>query len=242
MKSIANKRKKVKGKKGQKPVQTPPRYTLKKDSLGRRYAIDKRTGQRVSVSKAEKERVQRKKAREVFRGITVHKQPKKQRVTTSRQKRSEAAKKGWETRRRKAALPIAPLESERQRILELGERIGAFAIPEGMRMRVAGGIADRAEIYPLVENAATEAMAKLQIDFHTRQLAALQKRPIPSPTATPNFDAKYGFGKGAYIRDLLAGARDLQDIDQMIEAMAEDPEYDVSARELYTLYFSPEVA
>jgi len=242
MKSIAKKTKKVKGEKGQKPLQKPPRYTLKKDSLGRRYAIDKRTNRRVSVSKAEKERVQRKKARELFRGITVPKQPKKQKPTVSRQKRSKAAKKGWETRRRKAITPIAPLESERQRILELGEQIGAFAIPEGMRMRVAGGLADRAEIYPMVENAATEAMARLQIDFNTRRLAALQKRPIPSPTPTPKFDAKYGFGRGAYIRDLLAGARDLQDIDQMIEAMAEDPDYDIPARELYTLYFSPEVA
>lgn len=236
MRSIAKKSRVVKGKKGQKPLQTPPRYTLKKDSLGRRYAIDKRTGQRVSVSKAQKERDRRKKTRELFRGITVPKRPK---VKTQRQKRSEAAKRGWETRRQHQKV-VAPPSIEQ--IRELGREIGAFAIPEGMRMRVLGGIADRAEVYPLVENAATEAYAKIQIDFHTRQLAMLEKRPIPQPTPTPRFDRLFGVGLGQMVRDHLAGAMDLQDVDQLIDEMADDPEYGFTARELYTLYFSPEVA
>lgn len=235
MKSIANKSRSVKGKKGIKPSPKPPRYTLKKDSLGRRYAIDKRTGQRVSVSKAEKERNQRKKARELFRGITV---PKKQKAKTLHKKRSEAAKKGWETRRRKLQVKQITVEQ----IQKLGREVGAFAIPEGMRMHVVGGVADRAEVYPKVKVAADDAFAKIQYDFYGRRVAEIEKRPPPPPIETPRFDRLYGPGLGQMVRDRLAGAMDLADIDQMVEEMADDPDYDFTTRELYTLYFSPEVA
>lgn len=236
---IAKKPRVVKG--GKKPKQ-PPRYTIRKDSLGRRYAIDKRNGKRVSVSKADDERAKRKKAtakpQVIFHRIKPPKQPKQPKAKTKSKKRSQAAKKGWETRRKREQPPI----SERS-IKRLGEEVGAFAIPEGMRMHVVGGIADRSEEYPRVKDAADLAFAQLQADFYRRQVALLEgKKTIPSPTPTPKFDKKFGIGLGQMIRDRLAGARDLADIDQMIEEMAEDPDYDMGTRELYTLYFSPEVA
>ena len=75
----------------------PPRYTIRKDSLDRRYAIDKRTGQRVSVYVAEKERATRKKkAAQLFHGIRPPKRKSTRKKTvpsSQRKKRSEAAKK-----------------------------------------------------------------------------------------------------------------------------------------------------
>jgi len=58
---IAKKSRSVKGVKGQNKPKSPPRYTIRKDSLDRRYAIDKRTGRRVSVLVADAERAKRKK-------------------------------------------------------------------------------------------------------------------------------------------------------------------------------------
>ena len=59
---------------------------------------------------------------------------------------------------------------------------------------------------------------------------------------TPRFDRLYGEGHGAHVRhDILAHARDLEDIDQLIEMLDSDEDNDYVARELYTLYFSPEV-
>lgn len=242
MSRIAKKPRSVKGVKGQKQAKKPPRYTIRKDTLGRRYAIEKRTGKRVSVSKADNERIRRRKTAEkirpVFRRIKPPKPVKVTKPKTKKQKRSEAAKRGWETRRAKTI----PIEVQQEQIVELGRQLGAFAIPEGMRMRVLNSVADRSEIYPKVQNAATEAFAKLQIEFYSRKLATLEKRPLPVPTMTPKFDKKHGVGMGQLVRDRLAGAMDLADIDQLIEEMAEDPDYDFSTRELYTLYFSPDVA
>ncbi|VVB55217.1 Uncharacterised protein [uncultured archaeon] len=254
MSRIAKKSRTVKGGKKPKTSRTAPvkakkkpsptRYTIRKDSLDRRYAIDKRTGKRVSVAKADIERAKRKKAAAkatpVFRGIKPLKAPKPVSAKTRRQKRSQAAKKGWETRRQRAIIEQPPI-SERS-LKRLGEEVGAYAIPAGLRMHIMGGIADRAEDYPKVKDAADQAFAKIQVDFYSRRVAMLEDRPLPEPTATPKFDKHHGVGMGQLIRDRLALARDLSDIDQMIEEMAEDPEYDATARELYTLYFSPEVA
>lgn len=250
MSSIAKKRSSVKGGKRQKkPLTEPkkakkkpsqPRYTLKKDSLGRRYAIDKRTGRRVSVSTADKERKQRRKAavkaKELFRGITPPKRPKQPKRRVTKKTRSQSAKKGWETRRKRET------QKEHLAPLGLGREIGAFAIPENMRVLILNGVADRAESYPKIKAAADLAFSKLQIDFHIRQVALLEDQTPPEPTPTPRFDRMYGAGMGQLVRDRLAGAMDLQDIDQLVEELADDPDYDFTTRELYTLYFSPEAA
>lgn len=233
---IAKKPRSVKRQKAQK---APPRYTIRKDALGRRYAIDKRNGKRVSLSKADNERAKRRQAsKEVFRGIRELKPLKPQKAKTQKQKRSEAAKKGWETRRKREKPPITERTLKR-----LGREVGAFIIPEGMRMHIVGGIADRSEIYPKVKIAADLAYAEIQSEFYNRQLAVLRGKKVPPPTTeTPKFDKHHGAGMGQLVRDHLAGAMDLADIDQLIEQMAEDPDYDFDTRELYTLYFSPQVA
>jgi hypothetical protein len=223
---------------------TPPRYTIRKDSLGRRYAIDKRTGQRVSVYVAEKERATRKKkAAQLFHGIQPPKRKstrKKAVPSSQRKKRSEAAKKGWETRRQKLAPPpSAPILFE-GRPPSFAELIGPF-IPEGMRMHIVGGIADRSAIYPKVARAADFSWINLQVDAFARQ-RALAAGQEPEVVPTPRFDRIYGQGHGAFVRDIYSRATNLQDIDQMVDYFENDDDYDYSSRELYTLYFSPEVA
>ena len=242
---IAKKSRSVKGVKGQNKPKSPPRYTIRKDSLGRRYAIDKRTGRRVSVYVAEKERATRKKkTAQLFHGIlqpTKRKSTRKKAVSSSqRKKRSEAAKKGWETRRQKLTPPpSAPILFE-GRPPSFAELIGPF-IPEGMRMHVVGGVADRSAIYPKVARAADFSWINLQVDAFARQ-RALAAGQEPEIVPTPRFDRIYGQGHGAFVRDIYSRATNLQDIDQMVDYFENDDDYDYSSRELYTLYFSPEVA
>src|SRR3972149_4121037 len=142
-------RKPVKKSKGAVENQKPLRFTIKKDSLGRRYALDKRTGKRISVSKAKRLRRAAAIAREpkklisktkTFRGITA-------------KERSLAAKRGWEKRRKKVIAdtvigkPPTSVELHKrlwgpERPPSFAEQEGAF-IPEGMRMRELGGVAER---------------------------------------------------------------------------------------------------
>jgi len=251
---------------GKKPARTlgntrrgAPRYTIRKDSLDRRYAIDKRTGKRVSVSKAAQERARRKKAaakvvkvqrhevpKKVFRGIKQQK-PVRTRgpsITSQRhKKRSEASKRGWETRRTRVISPPPPSPPIvfEGRPPSFGDLIGPL-IPEGMKMHVVGGVAERAEVYPKVQKAADNAWINLQVEAFARQ-RAIGARQEPEPIITPRFDRLYGKGHGAHIRfDYYARATDLADIDQMVEVLVEAQDNDYEARELYTLYFSPEVA
>jgi hypothetical protein len=244
---IAKKTRPVKGKKPQKPVSAPrrrgvvgePRYTIRKDSLGRRYAIDKHTGQRVSTSKADKERVKRRKAatkaREELVFYGIQKQPKVK-ITRRRTKksRSEAAKKGWETRRQRK-VPVEPVPFAQ-----------ALGIPslyfEGIPMRVLNGIADRSERYEKVKLSADISWYQLQSDAYAKLVEVAGGRKAP-PRPTPKFDRMFGERLGDMIRThLFAQARSLEDIDAIVEQLAEDPDNDYTTRELYTLYFSPEVA
>lgn len=255
---IAKKPRSVKGQKAGKPA---PRYTIRKDSLGRRYAIDKRTGKRASVSKAEKERQKRKKAAQEFRGIKPKKAPKKpKRPAKVKVDRSAAAKKGWETRKAKQSLQPPPILSRREKVeraladLASGRRtreeihdselptprpivnqLGAL-IPEGMRMRVVGGLLDRVEQYPKVQAAAENAWNILQRDNYGHSIGE-------GPTmAGCQFDRDHGAGIADYIRyEVFSRARDLQDIEQLVEDIV-DTDDDYSSRELYTLFFSPDVA
>lgn len=244
MSRIAKKPRPVKGKKGRKEAKKPLRYTIRKDSLGRRYAIEKRTGRRVSVQKASKERARHKKVVTVpiFRGIqkpVKSKTSKTSKVKTSR-KRSEAAKKGWETRRKhEAPPPSAPIVFE-GRPPSFAEIIGPF-IPEGMKMHVANGIVDRSAVYPKVAKAADTSWINLQVEAFA-QIRALSEGREPPPINTPRFDRLYGPGHGTFVRGIYARATDLGDIDQMVDMLENDEDYDYTARELYTLYFSPEVA
>lgn len=253
---ITKKPRSVKGQKTGKPV---PRYAIRKDSLGRRYAIDKRTGKRTSVSKAEKERQKLKKAAEQFRGIKVKKAAKPPKAAkVSKAQRSAAAKKGWETRRakkppvltkaEKVARAIADLESGKRTLAEIRESekpskkpivsiLGAI-IPEGMRMRVVGGLIDRIEQYPKVAAAAEHSWNVLQRDSYDNAIPG-----NISPTMEGSqFDRDHGRGMGDYIRyQVFARARDIQDIEQLVEDIL-DTDEDYTARELYTLFFSPDVA
>src|SRR3972149_1199943 len=212
------------------------RFTIKKDSLGRQYALDKRTGKRAPLHKAEKER---KKPIITFRGITA-------------KDRSKAAKRGWETRRKKVIAdavigkPPSPIELHERlwgpkRPLSFAEQEGAL-IPEGMRMRELGGVADRSELYPKVKAATDIAWINVQVDA-LRQRQALEQGIKESTMYTPRFDRLYGEGHGVHVRyDFYAHARDLEDLDQIIDMLDSDEDNDYVARELYTLYFSPEVA
>lgn len=258
---IAKKPRSVKRQKTGKPV---PRYAIKKDSRNRRYAIEKRTGKRVSVSKAEKEREKLKKATQAFRGIKPKKTLKKAKarpVVVKKVKKAKARptpvkKKVRKPRKSKADIKLARIEKKTRALTDLisGKRtaeqiheselptpvpivslLGAL-IPEGMRMRVVDGLVDRAEQYPKVKAAAENAWKGLQRDSYGHSIGE-------GPTmAGSQFDRDHGKGMGDYIRyEILARARDLQDIEQLIEDILESDD-DFSSRELYSLYFSPEVA
>lgn len=264
MSRIAKKSQTVKRAKPSKTSTKPPRYTIRKDSLDRRYAIEKRTGKRVSVSKADAERARRRKAAlqeakptKVFHGIKavpkpnapsgVPRRPSQRKKPLSRgssASRSEAAKKGWETRRAKA-IPVPPPSSTpvvfEGRPPTYADLIGPL-IPEGMKMHIVGGIADRAQQYPKVEKAADRAWINLQVEAFAQQraISANQERP---EIVTPRFDRIYGPGHGAHVRfNYYARATDLADIDQIVDTLDQEEDNDYVARELYTLYFSPEVA
>lgn len=246
---ITRKPRSVKGQKAGKPA---PRYTIRKDSLGRRYAIDKRTGKRASVSKAEKERKKRKKAatkalapKQPFRGIKPKKAPKPPKATRLAPAKKRPAKKP-QTKAEKKAKAIADVlsgkrkpesisDSERPTPVPIVALLGAL-IPEGMRMRTVDGLVDRIETFPKVKVAAENAWNALQRDSYAHQAGE-------GPTmANSQFDKDHGKGMGDHIRyGVFARARDLQDIEQLVEDII-DTDDDYSARELYTLFFSPDVA
>lgn len=218
----------------------PKRFTVKKDTLGRRYALDKRTSKRAALSKAKKEQKSRKKAIAAFRGIITKKRSKAAKKgweTRRHNERVQAAKRGWETRRKKVIADTII----RERPPTFAEQEGAL-IPEGMRMRGLGGVADRSQLYPKVAAAANLAWIRLEIDAF-RQREATAEGIRESTMYTPRFDRLYGEGHGTHVRfNFYAHARDLEDLDQIIDNLDQDEDNDYVARELYTLYFSPEVA
>ena len=284
---IAKKSRSVKGVKGQNKAKSPPRYTIRKDSLDRRYAIDKRTGRRVSVLVADNERAKRRsqkpkssqrttkkdldqryeiidkrtgkrvKAEKIFHGIKPSKTPKAKKKTKSNKsdpKRREAAKKGWETRRNKKYLqsylekvskvPIKPIVQEPEiewRPPTFEELIGPL-IPEGMRMEnLEEGIAERAAKYPKVAEVAMLAFLRLTAEINDRRYAIMMGQPT-SPIPTPRFDRLYGPGHGEFVRtNYFAQAKNLVEVDAQVMTLVEDEDYDYGIRELYTLYFSPDV-
>jgi hypothetical protein len=243
MPRVPKKPKAVKGNQGRK-VPASPRYTLRKDSLNRRYAIDKRTGKRVSVVKAVKEREQRKKASKLFYGIEPKKKPiKAKRRPSTKKDRSEAAKKGWETRRARGKAPSRPgFTAVKPGFEPFGTLYEQPIIPPEHRMVILGGIADRAQTYPKVEQAASRAWVRIQADTYTR-FEQIKRGKTPEPFVAKLFDSKHGMGAGEFIRfNYFARALDIQDIDQIIDRLTEVDDENYSARELYTLYFSPDVA
>jgi hypothetical protein len=215
MKRIAHKSRKVKGGKGAK------RYVIRKDSLDRQYAIDKLTGRRVSIQKAKKELKPRKliprhippKPRKTLKKVI-------QRKPVSR-KRSEAAKKGWETRRKRAVTPLV--------LTPPVPPVPISALPQLVQLYEP--MADRMARFPNVKRAAEYAFAKGQQEEWERRALMLEGAPPPLPT-----------GK-AYIRMLIEQRiQDAADIDRVVEEIYEEFDHEHSLRELYEIHFSPEVA
>jgi hypothetical protein len=244
---IAKKPRGVKGsKKAKQP--SPPRFTIKRDSLNRRYALDKRTGKRVSVLKAEKELAKRKKAKQAkppaFRGIKPSKSkakaPKAPKAKSPKLPKPPVVKKPRVKKPSKVkSAPPLPIAARPFRGADSPPPMPI--VPPGERMHILGGIADRAELYPKVKAAATEAWYILQRDAMSRKLAGIQG--VKPEVLVTKMDALHGKGMSEFIRyEVFTRALELADIDELVEKILDDDEYDFSARELYTLYFSPEVA
>jgi hypothetical protein len=255
MKRIAKKPRVVKRRKKEKPSLTPPRFTIRKDSLDRRYAIDKRTGQRVSLYKAEKERKQRRKT---AKPIPQYKPPKRQKPAKTKARQptrarlkliaSNRAKKGWETRRarakarseaakkgwakRKAAVYIPPVED----IVPIStltpeERL----VPKGVLLVSLTGVADRMAIYPNVKRAAESAFAELQLEAWRKRAEMLEGKHPPKMTREEQIQSN--------IRDLIAERiTNPADIDRVVAELYDQLDGEFTVREIYTLYFSPDVA
>jgi hypothetical protein len=232
---IAKKARSVKRQKRAEPL-PPPRYTIRKDALDRRYAIDKRTGQRVSLQKAELERAKRRK---VAQAIPQHKAPKTKKPSKTRsvaakrawevrkeriQARSEAAKRGWQSRRERVApSPVAPAPS-----VEL--------VPPGLTLvPLAGSIAHRAELYPKVTQAVAYAFARIQFEGWEKRAALLEGKPRPKLTREDQIKSN--------IRDLMVDRLQNEvDIDRVVAELYDELDAEYSERDLYEIYFSPEVA
>jgi hypothetical protein len=237
---IAKKARSVKRQKRAEPL-PPPRYTIRKDALDRRYAIDKRTGQRVSLQKAEKERVKRRK---VAQAIPQHKAPKAKKPNKTRsvaakrawkvrkeriQARSEAAKRGWQSRReRMAPSPVAPAPIAPVPSVEL--------IPPGLTLvPLAGNSADRAELYPKVKQALEYAFARIQQEGWEKRAALFEGKPPPKLTREEQIKSN--------IRDLIVDRiQNTVDIDRVVAELYDELDGEYSQRDLYEIYFSPEVA
>jgi hypothetical protein len=241
MTRIAKKSRTVKRRNQPKSSPVPYRFTIRKDSLDRRYAVDKRTGQRVSLQKAEKERRKRQKP---IQAIPRHKPPKAPKSTdrslaakkgwaTRKAKehaRSEAAKKGWAKRKKTVYIPpvedIVPIST-----LATPESF----VPSGVTLVSLMGIADRMDRYPNVRRAAEAAFAELQLEAWGKRAERLEGRHPPKLTREEQIKSN--------IRDLIAERiADPADIDRVVAELYDALDGEFSVRELYTLYFSPEVA
>lgn len=245
MTRIAKKSRVVKRRKGLKPP-SPPRYTIRTDSLDRRYAVDKRTGRRVSLYKAEKERTQRRKAAKPTPTIPRYKTPK---AAKSAKRRSIAAKKGWETRKarslvrseaakrgwaKRKGIP-APIEVVPISVLTPPERLPP-ELPPGIRMvSLYESVKDRAARYPKVKQAVKDAFTRLQIEAWNKRGDMLAGKKPAKLTREERIKSN--------IRDIIAERiRDEEDIDRVLDQLWDELDQEFTMRELYTLYFSPEVA
>ena len=253
MARIAKKSRSVKRQNAVKSAKNPLRYVIRKDSLDRRYAVDKQTGQRVSLYRAEKERKQRKPVKPA-KLIPRHKISKPRRKVAKApkpSKRSLAAKKGWETRkartlgrseaakkgwatRRKAALP-KPVELVPISVLTPPERLFPdIELPPYM-LPLHGLFADRMALYPKVKQAAEDAFVRLQTEAWTKRADLLEEKKPVKLTREEQIQSN--------IRDLIAERiTDPVDIEHVVEQLFLQLDQEYSVRELYEIYFSPEVA
>lgn len=224
MKRIAQKPRVVKRRSKQKPSRNTSvsrgRYTIRKDSLNRQYAIDNLTGRRVSVQKAEKARKPRKL-------IPRHIPPKPRKKAVVKRSRSNAAKKGWETRRKRVAIQAAATISPII-LTPLVPPVPVSALP---LRELYEPMADRMERFPKVKRAAEYAFAKGQQEEWERRALMLEGTPPPMPQ-----------GK-TWIRMLIEQRiQYAADIDRVVEELYEEFEHEHSYRELYEIHFSPEAS
>lgn len=252
MARIAKKARPVKRQNRAKSAKTQPlRYTIRKDSLDRRYAVDKRTGQRVSLYRAEKERSQRRQPTKV---IPRHKPPKPRKKVSRAQKpnrrslaakkawetrrtktlaRSEAAKKGWATRRKTVApaagelVPISVLTPPERLFPDI--ELPPYMVP------LHGLLVDRMAKYPKVKQAVEDAFVRLQTEAWTKRSDTLEKKKPILLTREERIQSN--------IRDLIAERIvNPSDIEHVVEQLFLQLDQEYSTRELYQIYFSPEVA
>jgi len=255
MTRIAKKARSVKRRSKAKPFQKPLRYTIRKDSLDRRYAIDKRTGQRVSLQKAQRERVKRQKTAQPiprYKPAKPAKPVRKKRKTlaipvtkqlanktrkaaakkgwetrkANAKARSKAAKKGWEKRRQTAFRPV----TARERIIELtGIDPATYNIPPTARMiPLYEPLNERIDRYPKVKEAAKLAFDRIQRDWYDRRI------PGWKPPADKVEHMK------SNLREIIAErVVDYRSVDEVLESLWQELEGEFSMRGLYELYFSP---
>jgi hypothetical protein len=254
MTRIAKKKTIVKRQTKAKAVKIALRYVIRKDSLDRRYAVNKATGQRVSLYRAEQERKEHRQALKLQKpvkrpkNIPRNKIIKPRKVTGKAKKpskrnlaakkgwatrkakalaRSEAAKKGWETRRKaREIVPISTLTPPETLPPEL--EVPYYLVPlESLRERMA--------LYPNVKRAAEDAFTRLQLEAWTKRANLLEGKPSPKMTRDELLQSN--------IRDLIAERiRDPGDADRVLTQLCIQFNGEWPLRELYHLYFSPDVA
>jgi hypothetical protein len=221
-----------------KPVK---RYVKKKDAIGRVYTLDRKTGKRASRTLWERE--QKKIARQYT--------PKNKRVPTKRVKiseqvqRIERAKRAAQTRRRNQKLrekearirserAIRGWDTRRERQAIVEERITPTKwqeqfTPLGTEFGIS--LREKCRRYPKVLGATLDALA----------YAATEYRKI-----TPKImDGSYTPTADEWIRAQLMSAHignnaEFTNFEQAAAAMSE--QFDKTVKEVYQLFFSPDVA
>jgi hypothetical protein len=238
----------VKVTRSSKPVK---RYTRRKDALGRTYTLDKETGKRASRSLWERQqkRIAKTREREAIRVESKRLKPAKPRAKATPKPRAKATPKArakaiakarskakairvaidnfLDTREPFAPLLWAELVATVRPIAEQIEEPEFFRpFPEmGMPLR------DKVKRYPRVQRATVNAVA----------LAELENLRIGPLIEAGTYEPSKEELIRAHLMSAYVGQNpEYANFETAAGAMAE--EYDMEVREVYQLFFSPDVA
>jgi len=197
------------------------RYIQRKDSLGRKYTIDRKTGKRVrnELAKAKKRKAPKrefKRVRELERKVSKLATELEQRATELKQTTTELE----ETRAREHE------RAEREAIeAEEAEFVPVETIPGFMQLTAV-----RAEKYPKIGMALDHA-----VGFAATEFLGIQRRIAEGyePTEEELLRARL-------MTSHLGEDERYDNLDDAAHGLAE--EYGLEVREVYTLFFSPEIA
>jgi len=232
-----------------RPSKPVKRYTRKKDSLGRVYTVDRRTGKRASNALWEKE--QKKIARETPRKETRKeaklRSERAQRAAETRarnralrqaekQERRERSLRGWETRRKRNVEIKAQIEDEFIKPLDPTSEQAFVARPFLPVERLGpefGGLSLKEKVrkYPKVRMRTLGSL--IFAGSESQRIAPLIARGEYTPSPEE-------WMRAALFNAYTGDNTEFRSFEAAVAAMSE--QFDKPLREVYELFFSPSVA